>query len=32
MDASAFALKGDTTDYDSDTQAIVLKVSVAPAA
>ncbi len=31
MDAIAFALEGDPSEYDSDTQAIALKVSVAPA-
>jgi hypothetical protein len=32
MDAIAFALEGDPSEYDSDTQAIGLEVSVAPAA
>jgi len=32
MDAIEFALEGDPNDYDSDTQAIALEVSVAPAA
>ncbi len=32
MEAIAFALEGDPSEYDSDTQAIVLHVSVAPAA
>ncbi len=32
MDAIAFALEGDPNEYDSDTQAITLEVSVAPAA
>jgi hypothetical protein len=32
MDAIAFALEGDPSEYDSDTQAIALEVSVAPAA
>jgi hypothetical protein len=30
--AIAFALEGNPSDYDSDTQAIALEVSVAPAA
>lgn len=32
MDAIEFALEGDPSDYDSDTLAIALEVSVAPAA
>jgi hypothetical protein len=32
MDAIEFALEGDPSDYDSDTQVIALQVSVAPAA
>jgi hypothetical protein len=32
VDAIEFALEGDPSDYDSDTQAVALKVSVAPAA
>jgi predicted RNA binding protein YcfA (HicA-like mRNA interferase family) len=32
MDAIAFALEGDPSEYDRDTQAIALEVSVAPAA
>jgi hypothetical protein len=32
LDAIAFALAGDPSEYDSDTQAIALEVSVAPAA
>jgi hypothetical protein len=32
MDAIEFALEGDPREYDSDTQAIALEVSVAPAA
>jgi hypothetical protein len=32
MDAIKFALEGDPSDYDSDTQVIALQVSVAPAA
>jgi hypothetical protein len=32
MDAIEFALEGDPSKYDSDTQAIALEVSVAPAA
>jgi hypothetical protein len=32
MDAIAFALEGDPNEYDSDTQAVALTVSVAPAA
>ena len=32
MDAIEFALEGDPSEYDSDTQAIALEVSVAPAA
>jgi len=32
MEAIAFALEGDPSEYDRDTQAIALKVSVAPAA
>ncbi|HZA17999.1 MAG TPA: hypothetical protein VE645_14150 [Pseudonocardiaceae bacterium] len=32
MDAIEFALEGDPSDYDSDTQAVALEVSVAPAA
>ncbi|MGH3829610.1 MAG: hypothetical protein ACRDRS_04015 [Pseudonocardiaceae bacterium] len=32
MDTIEFALEGDPGEYDSDTQAIALKVSVAPAA
>ncbi|MGH2394964.1 MAG: hypothetical protein ACRDGH_15985, partial [Candidatus Limnocylindria bacterium] len=32
MDAIAFAPGGDPSEYDSDTQAIALEVSVAPAA
>ncbi len=32
MDAIAFALEGDPSEDDSDTQAIALEVSVAPGA
>ena len=32
LDAIAFALEGDPSEYDSNTQAIALTVSVAPAA
>jgi hypothetical protein len=32
LDAIAFALEGDPSEYDSDTQAIALEMSVAPAA
>ncbi|MGH3825319.1 MAG: hypothetical protein ACRDRA_21140 [Pseudonocardiaceae bacterium] len=32
MEAIAFALEGDPREYDSDTQAIALQVSVDPAA
>lgn len=32
MDAVAFALQGDPTDYDADALAVTLDVSVAPAA
>ena len=32
MDAIEFALEGDPGEYDSDTQAIALEVSIAPAA
>ena len=32
LDAIAFALEGDPSEYDSDAQAIALEVSVAPAA
>ena len=32
LDAIEFALEGDPSDHDSTTQAIALKVSVAPAA
>ena len=32
LDAIAFALEGDPTDYDDDAQAVALEVSVAPAA
>ncbi len=32
MDAIEFASEGDPSDYDSDTQAIALAVSVTPAA
>lgn len=32
MEAIAFALEGDPSEYDRDTQAIALEVSVAPAA
>ena len=32
LDAIAFALEGDPTDYDSEARAVVLKVSVVPAA
>ena len=32
LDAIAFALEGDPSDYDSDAQAVALEVSVAPAA
>jgi hypothetical protein len=32
LDAIAFALEGDPSEYDRDTQAIALEVSVAPAA
>jgi hypothetical protein len=32
LDAIAFALEGDPSEYDSDTQAIALDASVAPAA
>jgi hypothetical protein len=32
LDAIEFALEGDPSDYDCTTQAIDLKVSVAPAA
>jgi hypothetical protein len=32
LDAIEFALEGDPSDYDSNAQAIDLKISVAPAA
>ncbi|MGA9309355.1 MAG: hypothetical protein WBV74_03170 [Pseudonocardiaceae bacterium] len=32
MDAIEFALEGDPSEYDGDTQVIALEVSVAPAA
>ncbi len=32
LDAIAFALEGDPTDYDDQAQAVALEVSVAPAA
>jgi hypothetical protein len=32
LDAIAFTLEGNLSDYDSDTPAIALEVSVAPAA
>lgn len=32
LDAIAFALEGDPTDYDDEAQAVALEVSVAPAA
>jgi hypothetical protein len=32
LDAIAFALEGDPSEYDSDAQAVALQVSVAPAA
>jgi hypothetical protein len=32
LDAIAFALEGDPSEYDSNTQAVALQVSVAPAA
>ncbi len=32
MDTITFALEGDPSDCDSDTQALALEVSVAPAA
>jgi hypothetical protein len=32
MDAIAFALEGDPSEYDSETQAVAFEVSVAPAA
>jgi hypothetical protein len=32
LDAIAFALEGDPSEYDSDAQAVALEVSVAPAA
>ena len=32
LDAIEFALEGDPSDYDSESQAIALEVSVAPAA
>lgn len=32
MDAITFALEGDPSEYDTDTQALALEVSVAPAA
>jgi hypothetical protein len=32
LDAIEFALEGDPGEYDSDTQAIALEVSIAPAA
>ena len=32
MDAISFALQGDPQDYDSDSDAVTLDVSVAPAA
>jgi hypothetical protein len=32
LDTIAFTLEGDPSEYDSDTQAIALEVSVAPAA
>jgi hypothetical protein len=32
LDTISFALEGDPSEYDSDTQAITLEVSVAPAA
>ncbi len=32
MDAISFVLQGDPNDYDSDSDAVTLDVSVAPAA
>ena len=32
LDAIAFALEGDPSEYDSDAHAVALEVSVAPAA
>jgi hypothetical protein len=32
LDAIAFALEGDPSEYDSDAQAVALQVSVAPTA
>jgi hypothetical protein len=32
IDAIAFALEGNPSEYDSDAQAVVINVSVAPAA
>jgi hypothetical protein len=32
LDAIAFALEGDPSEYDSDAQAVALEVSVGPAA
>jgi len=32
LEAIAFALEGDPTDYDNDAQAVALEVSVTPAA
>ncbi len=32
MDAISFTLQGDPNDYDSDSDAVTLDVSVAPAA
>jgi hypothetical protein len=32
MDAIEFALEGDPSEYDRDTQAIALEASVVPAA
>lgn len=32
MDAISFALEGDPREYESDSQAVALEVSVAPAA
>ena len=32
LDAIAFALEGDPSEYDSDAQAVAPEVSVAPAA
>jgi len=32
LEAIAFALEGDPSEYDSDAQAVALEVSVAPAA